>query len=195
MTFSESLKLHQQNNYTSMEEQEFSEEEIEDLQEVVRMIQLSLVLNLPPIDLIGHIVNDGVGNSTYIDSEAEDRASSHQVEVMSDKLEKACVKNKRLLEMYSAKVREVADLEERLSMSETELESAKNKLRLVEVELRFSRQCHGENAMINSLMNRLDIRPGQGLLGPGPGTSHAHHAQNYPTPPFVPRAVSRVGTL
>ena len=64
MTFSESLKLHQHYNYTRMEEQAFSKEEVEDLQEVVRMIQLSLVLNLPPIDLIGHIVNDGVGNST-----------------------------------------------------------------------------------------------------------------------------------
>ena len=73
-------------------------------------------------------------------------------------------KYSRLMEMYRAKVREMSSVQGRLAAAETELEAAKEKLRRVEVELRFSEQCHGRSALVTQLMRRLDIRPGRGLL-------------------------------
>ena len=73
-------------------------------------------------------------------------------------------KYSRLTEMYRAKVREMSSVQGRLAAAETELEAAKEKLRRVEVELRFSEQCHGRSALVTQLMRRLDMRPGRGLL-------------------------------
>ena len=73
-------------------------------------------------------------------------------------------KYSRLMEMYTAKVREMSSVQGRLAAAETELEAAKEKLRRVEVELSFSEQCHGRSALVTQLMRRLDIRPGRGLL-------------------------------
>ena len=87
----------------------------------------------------------------------------------------------------------MSELEERLRMSEVERVAAKDKLRAVELEVRFSRQCHGENALLNSLMSRLDISPGKGLLGPSPGpvvTRNSLPEKTQP-PPFVPRSVMK----
>ena len=170
-----------------MSDQVFSEGEIEELRKVVRMIQLNLVLNLPFLDLSkDKIVQDSLTKSNQQEDIRE------EVETVSDELEKANDKNRRLMEMYSAKVREVSELEERLRMSEAEKEAAKDKLRLVEVEVRFSRQCHGESALLNSLMSRLDIRPGQGLLGPGPPVVTSQLLpERTQTPPFVPRSVMK----
>ena len=169
-----------------MSEQKFSEGEIEELQEVVRMIQLSLVLNISSlVDLSKDIIVTESEMSSKMDEETRER------ETLLAELEKADNKNRRLLEMYSEKVREVSELEERLRMSEVERVAAKDKLRAVELEVRFSRQCHGENALLNSLMNRLDIRPGQGLLGPGPVVARNSLPEKTQSPPFVPRSVMK----
>lgn len=167
-----------------MSEQVFSEGEIEELREVIRMIQLNLVLNLPYMDLSkDKIIQESLSKSNL----KEDILV--EVETLSDELERANDKNRRLMEMYSAKVREVSELEERLRMSEAEREAVKDKLRLVEVEVRFSRQCHGESVLLNSLMSRLDISPGKGLLGPGPPVTSPPLPEK--TPPFVPRSVMK----
>ena len=164
-----------------MSEYILSQEEVEELREVIRLVQLNLVINF---DSTKHMkVTDRICQSK------EDEEDSRDVDTLSDKLKKADDKNQRLLEMYSAKVREVSELEEKLRMSEAERETLKDKLRMVELEVRFSRQCHGENALLNSLMSRLDIRPGQGLLGPGP--SPPSHPLPVKTPPFVPRSVMK----
>ena len=166
-----------------MSEQMLSEEEIEELREAVRMIQLSLVLNLPYTDTSkDNIVNKSMSNL---------HEDTREIETLSAKLEVADDKNRRLSVMYSAKVREMSELEERLRMSEVEREAVKDKLRAVELEVRFSRQCHGENPLLNSLMSRLDIRPGQGLLGPGPPVASRSLPQETQPPPFVPRSVMK----
>ena len=166
-----------------MSEQIFSEDEIEELREVIRMIQLNLVLNKPVMD----ISKDKIVNETMTKLNEDTR----EIETLSAKLEIADDKNRRLMEMYSAKVSEVSELEERLRISEVEREAVKDKLRTVELEVRFSRQCHGENALLNSLMSRLDIRPGQGLLGPGPPVASRFLPQETQPPPFVPRSVMK----
>ena len=169
-----------------MSEQAFSEGEIEELREVIRMIQLNLVLNLPYTDLSkDKIIQESLSKSNL----KEDVRV--EVETLSDELERAKDKNRRLMEMYSAKVQEVSGLEERLRMSEAEREAVKDKLRLVEVEVRFSRQCHGTSVLLNSLMSRLDISPGKGLLGPGPPLTSSPLPEKTQTPPFVPRSVMK----
>ena len=96
-----------------MSEQKFSEVEIEELREVIRMIQLSLVLNISPlVDLSKDIIVSESEMMTKLDEETRER------ETLLAELEKADDKNRRLLEMYSEKVREVSELEERLRMSE-----------------------------------------------------------------------------
>ena len=85
-------------------------------------------------------------------------------------------KYSRLMEMYTAKVREMSSVQGRLAAAETELEAAKEKLRRVEVELSFSKQCHGRSALVTQLMRRLDIRPGRGLLPlTHPGSNNNNH--------------------
>ena len=159
---------------------------MEELREVVRMIQLSLVLNISPFeDLSKDIIVSDSERMSKLDEE------NREIETLSADLEKADDKNRRLLEMYSAKIREVSELEERLQMSEAERLAVKDKLRAVELEVRFSRQCHGENALLNSLMSRLDIRPGQGLLGPGPGVARNSIQEKTQPPLFVPRSVMK----
>ena len=159
---------------------------MEELREVVRMIQLSLVLNISPFeDLSKDIIVSDSERMSKLDEE------NREIETLSAELEKADDKNRRLLEMYSAKIREVSEQEERLQMSEAERLAAKDKLRAVELEVRFSRQCHGENALLNSLMSRLDIRPGQGLLGPGPAVARNSIQEKTQPPLFVPRSVMK----
>jgi len=168
-----------------MSEQVFSEGEIEELREVIRMIQLNLVLNLPYTDLS----KDKIIQESLLKSNLKEDNILVEVETLSDELERAKDKNRRLMEMYSDKVREVSELEERLRMSEAEREAVKDKLRLVEVEVRFSRQCHGTSVLLNSLMSRLDISPGKGLLGPGPPATSSPLPEKSPI--FVPRSVMK----
>ena len=167
-----------------MSEHIFSEDEIEELREAVRMIQLSLVLNMPFMDIPKDIIaNESMSSKV--------NADASEIETLLAELEIADDKNRRLMELYSAKVREVSELQERLQMSETEREAVKDKLRTVELEVRFSRQCHGENALLNSLMSRLGIRPGQGLLGSGPPVASRSPPHETQPPTFVPRSVMK----
>ena len=167
-----------------MSEEMLSDGEIEELREAVRMIQLSLVLNMPFNDIPKDIIaNESMSSKV--------NADTSEIETLLAELEIADDKNRRLMELYSAKVREVSELQERLQMSEAEREAVKDKLRTVELEVRFSRQCHGENALLNSLMSRLGIRPGQGLLGSGPPVASRSSPHETPPPTFVPRSVMK----
>ena len=167
-----------------MSEEMLSDGEIEELREAVRMIQLSLVLNMPFMDLPKDIIaNESMSSKV--------NADNSEIETLLAESEIADDKNRRLMELYSAKVREVSELQARLQMSEAEREAVKDKLRTVELEVRFSRQCHGENALLNSLMSRLGIRPGQGLLGSGPPVASRPPPQETPPPTFVPRSVMK----
>ena len=167
-----------------MSEEMLSDGEIEELREAVRMIQLSLVLNMPFMDLPKDIIaNESMSSKV--------NADNSEIETLLAELEIADDKNRRLMELFSAKVREVSELQARLQMSEAEREAVKDKLRTVELEVRFSRQCHGENALLNSLMSRLGIRPGQGLLGSGPPVARRSSPHETPPPTFVPRSVMK----
>ena len=103
-------------------------------------------------------------------------------------------KYSRLMEMYTAKVREMSSVQGRLAAAETELEAAKEKLRRVEVELRFSEQCHGRSALVTQLMRRLDIRPGRGLLPlTPPGSNNNNQLGNDLLPTPVPQSPNTPG--
>ena len=103
-------------------------------------------------------------------------------------------KYSRLMEMYTAKVREMSSVQGRLAAAETELEAAKEKLRRVEVELRFSEQCHGRSALVTQLMRRLDIRPGRGLLPlTPPGSNNNNQLGNGLLPISTPQSPNTPG--
>ena len=103
-------------------------------------------------------------------------------------------KYSRLMEMYRAKVREMSSVQGRLAAAETELEAAKEKLRRVEVELRFSEQCHGRSALVTQLMRRLDMRPGRGLLPlTPPGSNNNNQLGNGLLPIPTPQSQNTSG--
>lgn len=97
--------------------------------------------------------------------------------------------------LYKEKVTEVSNLETRLEESSLELASFKDKLRNIEVDLRFSQQISGEAVKITELLKKVRGNPGPGLLGPAPsppaiGTSLKSSCSWSGPSHMVPRSVN-----
>ena len=167
-----------------------TDEHVESFLVILKRLQLGLVLNNKAEEVnIEEIVQDITENPFDSDSQVKKVNQGNETPVSVEKkyrdLQKdyeKLLKQKQDLEniydvnidslnkklenlqtLYKEKVKEISNLEARLEESDLELTSCKDKLRNIEVELRFSQQISGEAIKITELLKKFGGNPAQGL--------------------------------
>ena len=192
-----------------------TDEHVESFLVILKRIQLGLVLNNKADEVnIEEIVQDITENSVDNDSQVKKFNQGNDIpvsiekkyrnlqkdyeklvkqmedsdEIYNLKIDALSKKIENLQTLYKDKVSEISNLEARLEESNLELTSCRDKLRNIEVELRFSQQISGEAVKITELLKKFRGNPGPGLLGPAPSSVSSSWSWSGPSN-MVPRPV------